>query len=124
MVDESEDGDYRKYFDEKNSFGLEVNKIKSKKPDTTIKDSLFSWSRTCNSFSGIKKIEADSVLVNNIDLMTFTFKCEKKKLTTQFYTFPAKNQVYQLKFTYPSARPEKAKKEMNKIIQSLALDCD
>lgn len=120
---ESEDQNFRMYYNEKTSFGLIVEKIQTNETSELINDSLLSWQNMCFNMIHLNSPKADSLTMNNIDLNSFSFECKEEKLIHHYYMFPAKEMAYKMKFSFPFTKAEKGRREMNKILESLDLNC-
>jgi len=123
LLEESKRGDLRVYNDPKLDLTLQVNKYETRKGITVQKDSIQKWAKPAADKLNLKtdSLETKDILVNVISYKTEIKDSRKSKF---IYTFPTKSHLYKLDFSFPCIKKDKCLKEIDKIMESLFIDCN
>lgn len=121
IVEESENGDQRIYSDPKNRFSLVVTKFPSVESKKMLTDSIKLWISEFENLAH-QKTKKDTLLIDNTQLVSFTGNFENREYST--YVFSTDTHLYKMQFSYSHIMPDRGRKEMANIINTLRIECD
>jgi len=124
-TEESNKGDHRVYYDSKNSFSLVVNKYAIGKPHLVAKDSILLWSKDKDLLEETFTSEDEKLNYNNVEVEKYSFMELNETINMMhiIYVFPSNSHLYKMAFSFKGYKEDKCLKEMEKILESLTLDC-
>ncbi len=122
---ECDEGSVIIYDEHKSSLHLRVDKYSAEKPENAMEDSLAVWIEDKKLIEETISKDKQPLRVNNVRAHRFTF-IENEASTGKkncVLVFPSNTHLYKMHFSYNTLKTNKCEKEIQKIIESLSLDC-